>query len=355
MDSKIKNIFKLISLNLISFFLFILIIELIFGYWFEKYNFGPYLREHRYKKVPYQMTFDNIKYNYDYIKNSFAFRGQELDPKEIKIIMVGGSTTDERYKPEEFSIVEILNKKLNEQNFFKKIINAGIEGQSTRGHIANFTYWFNKIENFKPEFILFYVGINDSYFLNTNNSDNYNLQDGWIKNPNKFESFLDNIKSRSVFISLVKKIKYKYYVRDETKRIIYDYDYYMKNNKEKKIYINYDKKFEIYDLETSLKSNKIIVDKYLQNIDHLYNLTKSLGAKPIFINQPAQQDYFSEILFILNYSLILHCEKKGYNCIDLVKELKATDDFWWDGVHTTPKGSKAIADKIFPKLINFLN
>ena len=84
-------------------------------------------------------------------------------------------------------------------------------------------------------------------------------------------------------------------------------------------------------------------------------LTKSIGAKPIFINQPAQQDYFSEKLFALNYSLIHHCEKKVYNCINLVKELKATNDFWWDGVHTTPKGSRAVADKIFPKLINFLN
>ena len=352
MDSKIKNIYNLISLNLIFFFLFIIIIELIFGYWFEKYNFGPYLREHRLKKIPYQMTLNNIKYNYDYIRNSNAFRGQEIDPKEIKIIMVGGSTTDERYKPEEFSIVEILNKKLDKQNFNLKIINAGIEGQSTRGHIANFSYWFNKIENFNPEFIIFYIGINDAYFLNSNHSD---LQDGWIENPNKFESFLDNLKSRSIFANLIRKIKHKFYIKDETKRIIYDYDYHMKNNKEKKIYVNYEKKFDMYDLDLILKSNNKIINKYLKNIDQLYSLTKSLGAKPIFINQPAQQDFFSEILFALNYSLILHCEKKGYNCINLVKKLKATDDFWWDGMHTTPKGSRAIADNIFPELINFLN
>ena len=352
MDSKVKYFFKLTYINLIFFFIFFILVELIFGYWFEKYNFGPYLREHRLKKVPYQVTFDNIKYNYDYTKNFYAFRGQEIDPKEIKIIMVGGSTTDERYKPEELSIVNILNEKLNEQNFSKKMVNAGIEGQSTRGHIANFSYWFNKIENFKPEFIIFYVGINDSYFLN---SDNSNLQDGWIKNPNKFESFLDNIKSRSIFYNLIRKTKHKYYVRDESKRIIYDYDYYMKNNKEKKIYVNYNEKFDIYNLDEILKSNNGIIDKYLKNIDQLHFLTKSIGAKPIFINQPAQQDYFSEKLFALNYSLIQHCEKKVYNCIDLVKELKATNDFWWDGVHTTPKGSRAVADKIFPKLINFLN
>lgn len=352
MDSKVKHIFKLTSINLVIFFILFALVELTFGYWFQKYNFGPYMREHRLKKIPYQVTFDKIKYNYDYLRNSYAFRGQEIDPKKIKIIMVGGSTTDERYKPEKLSIVEILNEKLNKQNFSKRIVNAGIEGQSTRGHIANFSYWFNKIENFNPEFIIFYIGINDSFFLNSNNSD---LQDGWIKNPNRFETFLDNIKSRSFFSNLVRKIKHKYYVKDESKRIIYDYDYYMKNNKEKKIYVNYEEKFGIYNLDRVLKSNSGIIDKYLKNIDQLHFLTKSIGAKPIFINQPAQQDYFSEKLFALNYSLIHHCEKKVYNCINLVKELKATNDFWWDGVHTTPKGSRAVADKIFPKLINFLN
>ena len=46
-------------------------------------------------------------------------------------------------------------------------------------------------------------------------------------------------------------------------------------------------------------------------------------------------------LFILNYSLIDHYEKKNYDCIDLAKNGK--DDFWWDGIHTTPKGSQKIA------------
>ena len=44
--------------------------------------------QHLMKKVPYKMTFNNIEYNYDYIKNSHAFRGQEIDPKEIKIIIL---------------------------------------------------------------------------------------------------------------------------------------------------------------------------------------------------------------------------------------------------------------------------
>ena len=178
------------------------------------------------------MTYNNNNYKYNYVRNSLAFRGAELDPKNIKIIMVGGSTTDERYKPEELTIVGNLNKKLEKIGSTKKIINAGVEGQSTRGHIANFKYWFNKIEKFAPKYIIYYIGINDSYLLTQDSSD---LQDGWLKNPDNFESFLDNFKSRSIFYDLIRKIKHKYYVRNESKRIIYDYDYYMKNNKEKKI------------------------------------------------------------------------------------------------------------------------
>ena len=62
------------------------------------------MREHRLKKIPYQMKFNNINYNYNYVRNKYAFRGNEIAPENIKIIMVGGSTTDERYKPEKLSI-----------------------------------------------------------------------------------------------------------------------------------------------------------------------------------------------------------------------------------------------------------
>ena len=350
MDSKIKNTIKLASINVFFFFIFFLVFELIFGYWFDKYNFGPYMREHRLKKIPYQMMYDGKKYNYTYLRNSYAFRGKEIDPQEIEIIMVGGSTTDERYKPEELSIVEILNSKLIKAGSTKKIINAGVEGQSTFGHIHNFKYWFSRIENFKPDYIIFYIGVNDTRSL----TDGY-LQDGMIEDPNKFDSFLDNVKSRSFFADLIRKIKHKYYNKNEKKRIIYDYDYSMEENKKKYFYLNFKEKQKIYDFDEVIKKNKFMVEKYLNNIDVLYELTKSMMAEPIFINQVMQQDEFADVLFAINRSLINHCMKREYKCIDLAKELKATDDFWWDGVHTTPKGSEAIANQIFPKLINFIN
>ena len=350
MDSKIKYTIKILLTNLLFFLIFFIIIELIFGYWFEKYNFGPYMREHRLKKIPYQMTYNGTNYKYNYLRNSLAFRGEEISAKEIKIIMVGGSTTDERYKPENLSIVGILNTKFREDNLEKKIINAGVEGQSTFGHIHNFKYWFNKIEDFKPDFIIFYIGVNDTKSLN----DNY-LQDGMIEDSSKLRSFFDNVKSRSFLADLLRKVKHKYYKRDERKRIIYDYDHSMRESeKQNKIYLNFDEKKKIYNLEDVVYKNKLVVEKYLKNIDTLYKLTKLINAEPIFVNQVMQQDKYSDVLYSLNRSLVSHCIKKNYKFIDLAKQIKGSNDFWWDGVHTTPKGSEAIANEIYPKLKKFL-
>ena len=133
---------KIGFLNLFIFFVLVLLSELTFGYWFDKYNFGPYMREFRLKSNPYTIEFEGNKYNYIYLRNYHGFRGEKIKPSEIQAIIIGGSTTDERYKPAELTITGLLNTKLKEQNIDLKIINAGIEGQSTIGHRYNFTKWF---------------------------------------------------------------------------------------------------------------------------------------------------------------------------------------------------------------------
>jgi len=55
--------------------------------------------------------------------------------------------------------------------------------------------------------------------------------------------------------------------------------------------------------------------------------------------------------FIFNYSLISHCKKKNYNCINLAKTLNGKFNYWRDGNHTTIHGSKIISDLIFKDLI----
>ena len=212
------KLFKIIIINILIFFVFILLIEVIFGYWFDKDNLGPYVREHRLRKVNYEVTYEGTQYSFTYERNYYGFRGKDVPLDNIKGVIVGGSTTDERYKPEEFTITELINSYLKNKNINFKLYNAGIEGQSTRGHAVNIDYWFKKLPNFKPNFIFYYIGINDQWVT----SDVPAIRDGKILSLDKKEVFFDNLKSRSVTYDLLRKAKHIFYSSD--KRLLYDFD-----------------------------------------------------------------------------------------------------------------------------------
>ena len=348
-----KIFFKIFFSNFLILLLLLLTIELFFGYWFDSNSFGPYMREHRMKKVLYSLKHNNENYNFEYKRNYHGFRGKEIKPSSIKALFIGGSTADERYKPEEFTITEYLNKKLFNENIDIQIINAGIEGQSTIGHLNNFIDWFPKLKNFSPKYIIFYVGINDAAVSISKKNDK---TDGFVLNSNKIEILKDNLKSRSLLYDLLRKIKHKYYKSDEIKRVVYDFDYMMSKKRDDKFnYLNFEQKLRFYNIEDLLDKHKNRIDHYLGNIDKLDIYSRSIGAIPIFINQEVYDHEPSEKekLFILNRSLIKHCLNKDYKCIDLARKINGKKEYWWDGVHTTIPGSKIIADIIYLDLVKY--
>ena len=349
MKNALLKLTKTLLINILIFLTLIFFIEIFFGYWFDQDNLGSYMREHRMKKTLYELKSDEKIYKHIYKRNYYGFRGEEINLNEIRAILVGGSTADERYKPEEFTIVGFLNKKFEEKGSKLKIINAGIEGQSTMGHISNFKHWFPKLKNFSPDYIIFYIGINDA-LKNIENKNNIETDDGWLLNPNIFDSIKDNIKSRSLILDSIRKIKHKYYKGNEKKRIIYDFDYMIKNKSSDFEYQNFDEKLKYYDLEKILDENKKRIKYYLANVDKLFKYSKKIGAKPVFINQEAGRKDITEKLFALNVSLINHCKKNSYNCINLAKKLNGNPKYWWDGIHTTATGSKNISEIIFSQL-----
>ncbi len=348
------NLLRIISINVIVFFSSLLMVELLFGYWFDKNNLGAYMREHRMKKNSLTVKFKDEKYNFVYKRNYYGFRGDDVSLEDIKMVLIGGSTADERYKPYEYTITGLINKKFEEEKINLKIVNAGIEGQSTKGHIFNFESWFSKLKKFSPEYFIFYIGINDH--MKDPNKNDERSNDGHVSNPSTLEFLKDNVKSRSFLYDHIRKIKHKYYLNDK-KTLSYDFDHGIKSyNKEKNYYfLNYDDAIKIYKTSDLIKKNKKLISIYLNNVDKLVYLTKKYNAKPIFINQLTHEGNSNSKLFILNYSLIKHCEEKRYFCIDLARSLKGERDYWWDGIHTTPTGSKEIVKIIYPKLKKIIN
>ena len=340
----------------------ILLFEAIFGGWFKKDNFGSYFREHRMKKVPYSIKYNDKHYDFTYLRNYHGFIGEEIDPSKIHTVFIGGSTADERWKPRNLSIVEQLNNNFKNDLKDIKIINAGIEGQSTIGYIANFKFWFPKLKNFRPKYFIFYTGINDLFREDYNT---YDYSDGHAKlvEKDKNKRLQDDLKSKSFFYDSARKIKHKYYARE--KKIFMDLDEQIKkypNGKYAKTalqnkpynYLVFNKAIENLNMNEIIKKEKKFIDFFLKNIDTLADNSRKYSSTPIFLNQATAYGANIERHLALNFALKKHCIKKKYVCIDFANSFDGKLEYWYDGIHTTPLGSKVIADEIYPHLSKIL-
>ena len=344
----IKKFIKIISINILLILLIILSAELLFGYWFDKDNFGPYMREHRMKnqRIIYKNATEEVTYFYR--RNYFGFRGADIDPSKIQAVIFGGSVIDERYKPDKYTITGFLNKKLKENNFNVNFINGGIEGQSSAGMVSNFNVWLNKLKNFSPKYIIYYVGINDS--LISENIVLSNEHDGHLLRNEKKAVFLDNIRSRSILLDSLRKIKFKFlpkkgFVKYNGK-ITKDYI----DNFKFTTYVDAEKKYDVNFLQIKHKKR---IKNYLMRIDKLQEYSNKINSKAIFVTNIGSKGY-DETLFIQNYSIMKHCKKKNYHCMDLAKELNPKIEYWVDDVHTSKSGSEAIAEKIYNNIKNII-
>ena len=278
-----------------------------------------------------------------YNKNEFGFRGMRKKISEIDFLTVGGSTTDERYLNLKDTWSEKLESIFIKNNYDLDVVNAGIDGQSTIGHIWNFENWFPKIKDFSPKYIIFYLGINERLFESEisrydNNFDNSNM------------NLIDKIiiilkKNNGITYKLYNLINEKYFVEDKINvgHKIRNSNYILAKNKK---IINRKQKEKLY-----------------KNLELLVSYTRDLGSVPIFVNQKTlrgikidgenyAQDEF-DILFhekqiadiIKNFSL-----ENDIIFINLFDELQFDNKDLYDLVHATPKGSEKIANFLFKKL-----
>ena len=200
------SFFRLVTYNFLVFLLLIIFLEATLGYWFKKENFGIYMRKER--KINWQTTsyFNGKEYKFFYKRNFWGFRGNEFNPKNVKIIFEGGSTGNQRFTPENLTIVGHLNKKLSDTNQDELIYNASTDGKSVTGYINDFKHWFSKIPELKPKYVIFYIGINDRFI-----DDNFYLDNKISEST--IDQVKDYIKNNSIIVDKFKDFKNKYYLK----------------------------------------------------------------------------------------------------------------------------------------------
>ena len=112
------RIIKIFSINILIFLILILSLEIILGYLINKKSNLDchYLLCDRTFK--YETDLHNTINDYEiiYSRDSFGFRDRHKSFDEIDILVVGGSTTDERYLNDEDTWTNLLQKKLSRTN-----------------------------------------------------------------------------------------------------------------------------------------------------------------------------------------------------------------------------------------------
>lgn len=347
--------FKVIFINLILFIFLFVFVDLSLGYFYGNLQFSHFLNSKRLvnKKISY--IFDGKKKNINYQRDYFGFRNNsdfsKYDIEDVKIVLTGGSTSDELILPYEQTIVGQLNSFFLKDNLKHKIYNASESGKSLRGIFHDFDKWFGKIDNFNPDYMIFYIGINerDIRYVKYKKEDEVN--------PTIFEL----IKHNSFFLQNKRFYKKLDFIKNDTKIFeaknlggFFIDDEKINQQIKNSLVINYRSAKQKYKLKNDYIE---ILDSYEFNLNLLKQIIKRENIKPIFISQIDYRLNGDEKLFFLNEKLNDFCIKNGFKIINLNKIIdeKKIGNFFVDYIHTNADGSEFIAKKIYKELLEIIN
>jgi len=338
----------------------IIVIELIFGNWIFK---DPWFRTKqlnlvRNLEVSQEEIVSGERVIFKYTRNKYGLRDDCGDPSSIEILTIGGSTTDQRYVSDGDTYQDVLQNKLSSEIGREVCVsNAGVDGHSTFGHLASFKLWFPLIEDLRPKFVIFYVGINDAGFRRQPNlgyDTNRRPNESYTHYKLRENSILyDSLKVARTLITA--KISNPIYAR----------------HGEQKSRVMYGAKKRSQGVEALVKDNTI---GFGERMSSLVKEVKKLGATPICVSQPHLMtreingkkigvvnafEYEKKFYNGLDYDYAIRslnnqmkniCTKENGYFIDLTNRNYEVDDFY-DLVHTTPQGSKRLGDLLFQEFL----
>jgi len=363
----LKRITSIIAVNILIFAVAVLALEAIFGTWF----FSDPIRILNISQNV------NIKFLHDspylpaepsrYVRDEWGLRGAYEDLANITILTVGGSTTDQMYLTEGQTWQDVLRNQFVKAGLDVTVVNAGVSGQSTYGHIRNFDLWFPHVSKLKPKYILVYVGNNDM-FLDAPNRHWDQLTRG------NTSSLVQKISDNSAVFYLMRTLRGMFLARGVglTDTVV---DFERATWTTESVRTDYEEIF------------RSRLEAYAARLSLLIERIRKFGATPIIVTQ-ARGDYrFVDdrvigmqgakgralrnyvdgilgdldsipftgvdhylILSLFNRTSIEVCHRTDTVCVDLGNELHFEIGDFYDYVHSTPQGAQKIGRYLFEKL-----
>ena len=358
---------KIIFINTLIFVFSIFLIECIFGTWFKnEFKFKLSSERNIYRVYKFDFTKHSGTSLYIRDKNGFRIKNKkDIDPKNIDIIFIGGSTTNQKFLNYEYSIVGRISYHYDNISF----ANAGVDGLSIIGHMSSFEHWFNKIENFNPKIFIFYLGVNDFHLINTHDENPLTAADTLTESSRKAR-IREYVESNSFFyknIRMLKSVLYLKYgfekgvnhinkktvVYHEPSKLVYVpwTEWYQKKPHSKRLFMNNfdddyikNKDNGLYGFD--LKKFKKTYSDYLV---YLTNAVQNKNSKIVFITQTNGTGIgFNS--YVISQLIMNHCDKYNLKCIHQAKELDLKVENFFDSVHLNYGGSLKASNYLIDKL-----
>lgn len=343
-----KKFFIIFIINIFILSFLTITTEIILGTWFKKYSFTHHMRGKRLQKIEFYSDLPFFSQNTVFRRDYYGFRedydfDDKYDLSKIKIVFNGGSTGEEMNKPYNKTIVGNLNNFLKKDNFEYKIYNASLSGKSLLGKINDFDIWFDKLENFNPDFMIFYIGLNDRKIPRKR------FQDSNAK-LSLIQKTVDEISQKSFFWKKLKEIRDVFFTPTEEAYLFFNEEI---QKKIKTGFVSFEEannKFEI-----SNDNENMILKNYTKNLNSLKKLLNKKKIEPIFITQVNYTGNGDKMLYLLNKTLKKFCKENSLKIIKLDEKInKPINHFFFDENHTNELGSLYISRLIYPDLKKIL-
>lgn len=343
---------KICFFNVFFLLIVLLLVEAVFGNWFSNQSYGA-------MTIPRNVTwtFDATQL-YDkgglvtYHRDDHGLRGQYPSPDKITILTIGGSTTDQRYIDDHDTWQNKLVENFAQAGKKIYIANAGVDGQSTRGHLYSFDIWFPLIPDLAPQYILAYIGVNDLHIELKEEFDTMK------SNSFKYQIY-HTIRNNSILFrafSIIKGI-----LQANQSKIIHG-----TSQESVRQWAFPEKDPDLLSLE---KANQKRLMAYEQRVRKLISKIRALGAKAIITTQN-RADYHMRngrplgsvdqngtvtlglygMQTLFNQRAMKACQDMQAICLDAGSDLELSEEDFYDSIHNTPSGANKLAQYLFKKL-----
>ncbi|HXC67154.1 MAG TPA: SGNH/GDSL hydrolase family protein [Nitrospiraceae bacterium] len=303
-------------------------------------------------------TVPKLDHKITHTKNSLGFRGEE-PPKDwasyLTIIAVGGSTTECFYLSDGHAWTDLLARRLKQERPRTWVNNAGLDGQTTFGHLVLMQDFIVKL---RPSVVLFLVGVNDIGMARPWGYDE-RIQVSFVC-FSSLRCFLRTLANHSDLANLLANVlrfmdaAYKGVVHAQLDLASMAH-----------LTIPESRMAQILD-----EHQTDFIPLYRQRIEKLIRISKENGIKPVFMTHPSlygsgfddvtgvdletirvghESNGLLEwrILELYNEALREVTERENVPFIDLAREMPKSSLYYYDYFHFTNQGSEKVAEIVF--------